>query len=490
VDSGRNAVRKRGRVSGSFYDEYKNNGRAGETGPRAMRGGGDVTSVPTSPAGAWELPPDPLAAVPPIVRGPVLGLLAAVDALCAVDPQSLDGPQAAAVAEALHRAGDRLGIAKARLLPVIEADGLWAVGGARSFAQWVAHRHGMSVQAARRQVHLGRTLRDHLPVMARAAAAGEVTLEHAQVLATYAPTSEARREALADPDLPCNETFLVEQARILPVDALRLLARRWAAAADPDADDRGYRAAADREYLELSRVLDGYHLSGQLTIEHGQALDAALRAITPVPAAGHARTGTQRRAQALADLARLGLDHGLVGTGRAVRPQLQVHVDHATLTHLAGAATAGVDEQARPGMPDLTAEDLLAGPQFENGTPVPRVLLDRLACDSELGRIIFGPDSQPLDVGRTERTFTDRKRTAIIARDRHCQYPTCTAPPAISEGHHTRHWARDHGSTDVRTGILMCWYHHDYVHRVGIEIRWRETGGWAFTDRHGETVRE
>lgn len=448
-----------------------------------------MTSTPPPPDAGGEPPADPFATVPPLVRDPVLGLLAAVDALCAIDPQSLDGPQAAAVAEALHRAGDRLGVLTARLLPVIDADGLWAMGGARSFAHWVARRHGMSVPAARRRVRLGRTLRDHLPHVARAAAAGEITLEHAQTLATYAPTSEARREALGDPGQACNEGFLVAQARVLPVDALRLLARRWAAAADPDADDRGYCEAAEREYLELSRVLDGYHLSGQLTVEHGQALEAALRAMTPVPAAGDPRTGTQRRAQALADLARLSLDHGLVGTGRAVRPQLQVHVDHATLAHLAAAAAGGA-ERPRRGMPDLSREDLLAGPQFEDGTPVPRALLDRLACDSELGRIVFGADSQVLDVGRAERTFTDRKRTAIIARDGHCRYPTCTAPPALSEGHHTRHWSRDHGSTDVRTGILMCWYHHDYVHRVGIEIRWREGGGWVFTDRNGEMVRE
>ena len=115
------------------------------------------------------------------------------------------------------------------------------------------------------------------------------------------------------------------------------------------------------------------------------------------------------------------------------------------------------------------------------------MLLNRLACDSEVNRIIFGPQSQVLDVGRTERTFTGPRRTALIARDKHCRYPTCTAPPALSEGHHVRHWARDHGSTSVDNGILLCWYHHDLVHRRGIEIH-RARDRWVFTDRHGRDI--
>ena len=58
--------------------------------------------------------------------------------------------------------------------------------------------------------------------------------------------------------------------------------------------------------------------------------------MTLVPAAGDDRTSDQRRAQALGDLSRLVVDHGLAGTGRAVRPRIGVLVSHETLTNLTG----------------------------------------------------------------------------------------------------------------------------------------------------------
>ena len=438
--------------------------------------------------------------LPSHVAAAVGALLADVEVLSGVAAHDLDGAQAAVVAGVIARSVSRLGVVGATMLPVVEADGLWAVGGARSFAQWVAREHRVSVRTARARVRLGRALRDDLPVTAAAGAAGDITLEHAQVLAMFAPTTDLRRETLADPGHPCNEAFLVQQATMLPVDSLRMLTRHWAAEADPDADDRGYVEAGDREYLEVSQVYDGYYLKGQLTVEHGQTLIEALRAVTPVPAADDERTSTQRRAQALADLARLGLDHGLSGTGKSVRPRVNVHVEYPVLHALAArrgksAADQGALAVLTPDMvitDTLTAkirdgEPVILGPHFEDNTPVPRALLDKLACDSDIARFVFGPRSEILDVGRAERTFTGPRRSAIIARDKHCQYPTCTAPPALSECHHVAHWSRDHGDTSVANGILLCWYHHDYVHRRGIGIH-RAGARWVFTDAHGHTI--
>ena len=111
-------------------------------------------------------------------------------------------------------------------------------------------------------------------------------------------------------------------------------------------------------------------------------------------------------------------------------------------------------------------------------------------CDSDISRTIFGPDSQLLDIGRTKRLFPHRLRRAIIARDTHCQYPTCTAPPRLCEGHHTKHCTRDHGNTDARQGILLCRHHHTHVHNTGIEIQWTPGTGWQFTNRHGQPLRQ
>jgi hypothetical protein len=459
--------------------------------------------------------------LPPALADAARALDDALDTLLAATPRDLDGRQADALAAVLHRSSQRAQVGAARCLPVIEADGLWALDAHRSFPQWVARRLGTSVATARRTVRLGRALRDSLPLTAQAASTGAIGAEAAEVLASTA-TTDRRREALADPDHPCNEAFLVDQARVLPVDDLRTLARAWADHADPDADDRGYREADEREFLELSRLPFGYRVAGQLTVEHAQAVRAALSAVMTVPAATDQRSTTQRRAQGLADLARVVLDHGLAGTARACRPHLTVLVDHATLSALverslttsrarepyrassaddsavgsaddsAAASAADSVGRTRSGAPaspavPFTPRDLRLGARFEDGTRVPRHVLDRLACDGELNRVLFTPDGEVLEAGRTQRLFSGAKRAAIAARDGHCTYPGCTAPPAIGEAHHIHHWVRDGGRTDVDVGTLLCFHHHALVHTRDITIR-RRGQTWEFTDRRGEAL--
>jgi hypothetical protein len=412
-----------------------------------------------------------------------------VDALVALSARAgadLDGPQAAAAAVLLARGVSRLEVAEAQMLPVVEADGLWSLR-AGSMKGWVVGALEISAGVAKTQVQLGRALRDHLPLTAAAAASGAITVEHARVLARSATTTEQRCAVLADPQSPINEAFLVRQAAMTPVDTFRRVVGRWAAAADPDADDRGYVEACQREFLTVDRTMDGYHVAGWLTPEHGEALVTALEAITPVPAADDRRTASQRRAHALFDLSRDVIDNVRAGTGKATRPRITVLVSYEAFKDAADRAVAAEEGRTLPGLAAMTPQAVFDGPQFEDGIPISRRLLDKLACDGEVNRIIFGPGSEVLDVGRAQRVFTNARRDAIIARDRHCQFPGCTAPPRISECHHVRHWTRDHGDTSVDNGILLCRYHHDVVHRRRIEIR-RRGSRWVFTDAEGREL--
>ncbi|MGV8968609.1 MAG: DUF222 domain-containing protein, partial [Cellulomonas sp.] len=244
-------------------------------------------------------------------------------------------------------------------------------------------------------------------------------------------------------------------------------------------DERGYREVTEREFFDLSPTTGGHHLSGFLTTDHTEGLLVALHAVQGIPAAGDERTASQRRAGALSDLARLTLDHGLAGSGASVRPHISVLVDYPTLVALT-TTTGGVD--------DLIDPVVLNPAVYEDGHPVSRAALAKHLCDAEVSRFVFSADSQLLNVGRSKRTFTGQLRRAIIARDKHCQYPRCTAPPPLCEGHHCQHWFRDRGNTDAREGVLLCWHHHEYVHDHGIEIAWKPGGGWQFTDRHGTVM--
>ncbi len=453
---------------------------------------------------------------------PLVGALtAAVDAVVAAVRASSDGlgglggPEATAVLLGVVEQAGRLHAAAARLSANVDEDGLWATDGSRSFDHWLAAASGLTFTRARNLAATGRALRDHLPATAAAAMAGEVSADHVAALARLAPTTDARRAALAAPAEECGEEFLLEHARQMPAGSFRNLVRRWAAAADPEADERGYRDACDREFLALSPTTGGVHLAGFLTTEHGALLDTALGAVMMAPAPDDKRTTQQRRAQALTDVARLALDHGLVGTGSAVRPHINVVVDYDTLRRAVEGSGSDDDDRGASD-DDRGASD---GPRFRaadeprpapgrcrfrlapvadverfavaeilGSGPIPPSVLARLACDGELGRIVFGPDSQVINAGRTERTYSGPRRKAVIARDGTCRYPGCTAPPALGEIHHVEQWVRDRGDTDINLGVLLCWHHHDLVHRLGIQIRRSPTGGWLFLTRHGTSV--
>jgi hypothetical protein len=403
---------------------------------------------------------------------------------------------------------------------------------------------------------------------------------------------------------PTGEQYLLSFAGRQPIGAFQRLLRRFAHVADPDADERGYRQATEREFVDLAPTWGGYHLAGFLTTEHGQQLRTALDALmTPGAGAGGGgdarsagatnvsesvagtpagtsgvepadrggatlgdraagdqtaedrRTVQQRRAQALADLARVILDGGLVSPGASVRPHVTVHVSWTelqrvladadrrsaaedpdadrraatestatdTATDRLGAARGGgvraegadptglAPSRSRPrrgspsglspgwapgaGPPQGARLDVraLTDPESDfpawadDVGPIPQRLLAKIACDAEVTRVVFGPDSQVLDVGRARRTVTGQLRRAVIARDRRCTWPGCQEPPARCEVHHAvTHWA-DGGVTSVDNAALLCWHHHTVVDTTGVRMRW-EGGVWAFTDRHGRRI--
>jgi hypothetical protein len=84
----------------------------------------------------------------------------------------------------------------------------------------------------------------------------------------------------------------------------------------------------------------------------------------------------------------------------------------------------------------------------------------------QLGVRLGGP-SLPLDIGYSE-SIPAGIRTAVLLRDRHCQWAGgCTQPAGACEVHHTTHKA-DGGKTSVKDCVLLCPFHHQIViHRWG-----------------------
>ncbi len=114
----------------------------------------------------------------------------------------------------------------------------------------------------------------------------------------------------------------------------------------------------------------------------------------------------------------------------------------------------------------------LAGARCEltNAGPVPRVTLERLACDPAIGRVLMNGPSEVLDLGRRTRLVTPEQRRALAHRDRGCVFPGCDRPPSWTDAHHVIHWTRG-GDSDLPNLVLLCRRHHVLCH----EGRWTLT---------------
>ena len=108
--------------------------------------------------------------------------------------------------------------------------------------------------------------------------------------------------------------------------------------------------------------------------------------------------------------------------------------------------------------------------------PVARGTLERLLCDTRIGRIVMQGESVVLDQGRRTPTVTPEQRRALAHRDGCCVFPGCDRPPPWTDAHHVEFWMRDDGPTDLDNLVLLCRRHHVLCHEGRWELK-RGAGG-------------
>jgi hypothetical protein len=99
----------------------------------------------------------------------------------------------------------------------------------------------------------------------------------------------------------------------------------------------------------------------------------------------------------------------------------------------------------------------------------------RLACDGNIARVVFGPASVVVDVGRAARVVSGATRRALNARDQHCQWPGCERTASRSAAHHLVHWVQG-GATDLSNLVLLCHRHHWMAHEGGWKLARADDG--------------
>ena len=201
-----------------------------------------------------------------------------------------------------------------------------------STAAWLRHRLRLSASAASRAVRTARALfRGPLTATAQAVCDGELSVAHAQVLAAGTQHLPDHLTAQAEP-------VLVQAARQLDPTQLRRAVGHLLQVADPDGADRERERRHARRGLWLAPTFDGMvAVDGLLEPEAGQSLLAALEPLARPADAHDTRSGSQRNADALAELARRHLEGGRLPQAGGVRPQLMVTVDLDSLLGHPGA---------------------------------------------------------------------------------------------------------------------------------------------------------
>ncbi|VEI12978.1 HNH endonuclease signature motif containing protein [Trueperella bialowiezensis] len=166
--------------------------------------------------------------------------------------------------------------------------------------------------------------------------------------------------------------------------------------------------------------------------------------------------------------------HGGAGELTGGEVTSSAHPDPETLGCVIAEIRAGIDPDLFAGLEPATLDD---------GTPLVPSQLLTLLCGSRLSRQIFTPDGIVLDHGQATRLCTNGQRRAVIARDGTCRFPGCDHTHQASEIHHAIPWHQG-GPTDIGNLIMLCWYHHQFVHQNDITI-YRHENGVSFRDDAG-----
>ena len=89
-------------------------------------------------------------------------------------------------------------------------------------------------------------------------------------------------------------------------------------------------------------------------------------------------------------------------------------------------------------------------------------------CHGDVQRLVLGPKSEVLDLGRRVRLFSAAQRQAMMRGRGRCQWRGCDSPWV--EADHIHRFV-DGGRTDVNDGRMLCEFHHRLRHQGWTLVR-------------------
>ena len=389
------------------------------------------------------------------------------EALDGIGPVELGQGEYAGVVTECERAIRRLEALKLKLVAVADTARVSDLTGHASTGAWLASQTKAGNARCARVAKLANDLDTQLPATAAALDDGAVSPAHAAVIA------DALRKlpsGLTHDQVKAVEARLVEKAKKFDPQQLRRIARRALEAVERDqekVDAHEDGLLRDEEAAALAKTRLTLHENGDgTTTGHftvptlaGSILRKVLDAMTaPRRARGQRwseRDPAHDRGLAFVEiLEHLPTDRLHTKTAATV----VVTLDHDTLTGQLKAA-------------GLDTDDLVSSSEAR-----------RLACTAGILPAVLGGQSQPLDLGRTKRLFTEAQRVALGLTHTTCAADGCKRPYAWCELHHLIPWQRE-GRTDVANALPFCGFHHRRIHDHGYLHRRQPDGSIRFHQR-------
>ncbi|NNM46271.1 HNH endonuclease signature motif containing protein [Knoellia koreensis] len=453
-----------------------------------------------------------MALAPALPVAPVLGADAAVREVHAVLDRAgsagdLGVADAASVIRDAERAVARLQALKLAAIAVVDRARVADRTGHTGTAAWLAHRGTGGGAGAARDLELATALEAELPATKDALARGDLTTQHATVIAR---TAEQLPPCITASERARIEASMVAKAAHVDPGRLAREGRRELEAAgrtqaEVDAHEDGVLRAQEKAAMRATRLVMSDNHDGTVTGHFTVPVLAGTILRKVVQQMASPRRFAQKAAKdAKAELAATtaaattidataapggGRDRGGGGANEvtaaaatAQREAVQREVwaafraedltweqkygqafvellEHLPTDHLSGKVAATI--VVKLDHDQLTHDVRAAG--LDTGHDISASAARRLACGAGILPAVLNGQSQVLDLGRATRFFTEAQRVATAVTYDTCAAEGCDRPSAWAELHHEDPWALG-GDTNLDKLIPLCGSDHTRAH--------------------------
>lgn len=363
------------------------------------------------------------------------------------------------------------------LIAELVVRGVWAGSGAKTPGQWLSWKVGMASSTARDHVRVGLALRGLPQVRARFL---DGSISYSKVRAITRVTDADSEEMMlnfADSCPAAELERIVARARIAArahgIEAEPLLASDPSDATNANArveDVQCLRRADGSVELRIRLdEADAHRAMEQLgwLASHDDAVDPSI----PINA---------RRAIAFANALNVAMDRAPADSSGEDRDRLVVEAR-------AVPARPEVNAAASAEAPGGSGRTRRLVPRLHGRRPAMSVwTLERLACTAVTTHVATDECGTPLDVGRRRRAPTAGQRRQLLHRDGGCRFPGCETKVGL-HAHHAIEW-QDGGMTDLDNLVLVCHFHHRFVHNADWRVVPAGSGRFRFLDAAGDEV--